>query len=130
MNVFAGLRKEVGHGGNIPSGYQLAWYEPRRRMGIYFPAPLHWLLRALRELSHRVQIAVKAPPIERDEVFLMQRAHREQERLAEEYARGYLVGWHECFHTCLDTVEEEIARVDDAWQIGTFLPAPKPPRKN
>jgi hypothetical protein len=130
MNVFTGLRKEVGHGGNIPPGYQLAWYEPRRRMGIYFPAPLHWLLRALRELNHRVQVAVKAPRIERDEVFQMQRAHRERERLAEEYARGYLVGWHECFHTCLDAVEEEIARVDDAWQIGTLLPPPKPPRKN
>ncbi len=130
MNVFKGLRKEVGHGGNIPPGYQLAWYEPRRRMGIYFPAPLHWLLRALRELNHRVQVAVKAPRIERDEVFQMQRAHRERERLAEEYARGYLVGWHECFHTCLDAVEEEIARVDDAWQIGTLLPPPKPPRKN
>jgi hypothetical protein len=130
MNVFTGLRKEVGHGGNIPAGYQLAWYEPRRRMGIYFPPPLHWLLRALRELSHRVKIAVKAPRIERDEVFQMQRAHRERERLAEEYARGYMVGWHECFHTCLDAVEEEIARVDHAWQIGTLLPAPKPPRKN
>jgi hypothetical protein len=130
MNVFTGLRKEVGHGGNIPAGYQLAWYEPRRRMGVYFPAPLHWLLRAVRELNHRVQIAVKAPRIERDEVFQMQRAHRERQRLAEEYARGYLAGWHECFHTCLDTVEEEIARVDDAWQIGTLLPVPKPPRKN
>jgi hypothetical protein len=130
MNVFTGLRKEISHGGNIPPGYQLAWYEPRRRIGIYFPAPLHWLLRALRELNHRVQIAVKAPRIERDEVFQMQRAHRERQRLAEEYARGYMAGWHECFHTCLDAVEEEIARVDDAWQIGTLLPAPKPPRKN
>jgi hypothetical protein len=38
MNLFNRLRKEVGHGGSIPAGYQLAWYEPRRRMGIYFPA--------------------------------------------------------------------------------------------
>jgi hypothetical protein len=130
MSMFTRLRKEVGHGGNIPAGYQLAWYEPRRRMGIYFPAPLHWVLRLLREVSHRLQIALRAPHIEREEVFQMQRAHRERQRLAEEYARGYLLGWHECFHTCLDAVEEEIARLDEAWEAGTLLPAPKPPRTN
>jgi hypothetical protein len=130
MNVFTRLRKEIGHGGNIPAGYRLAWYEPRRRMGIYFPAPLHWVFRMLREISHRLQIALRAPRIEREDVFQMQRAHRDRKRLAEEYARGYLVGWHECFHTCLDAVEEEIARVDEAWEMGTLLPAPKPPRTN
>ncbi len=114
----------------MPSGYQLAWYEPKRRMGVYFPAPLHWLLRGLRELSHRLQIAVRAPRIECEEVFQMQRAHRERERLSEEYARGYISGWRECFHVCLDAVEEEIDRVDQAWDVGSMLPAPKPPRKN
>ena len=29
----------------IPRGWQMAWYEPRRRIGVYYPAPLHWLLR-------------------------------------------------------------------------------------
>ena len=67
-----------------------------------------------------------APGIERAEVFQMQRAHRE--RLAEEYARSYMAGWRECFRTCLSAVEEEIARVDDTWDVGSFLPAaPKPP---
>jgi hypothetical protein len=130
LNLFIRLRREVGHGGNVPSGYQLAWYEPKRRMGVYFPAPLHWLLRVLRELSHRLQIALRAPRIECDEVFQMQRAHRERERLSEEYARGYISGWRECFHVCLDAVEEEIDRVDQAWDVGSMLPAPKPPRKN
>ena len=130
MKVFAGLRREVGHGGKVPHGYQLAWYEPRRRIGVYFPAPLHWVLRALRELGHRWQIALRAPRIECAEVFQMQRAHREREHLAAEYARGYINGWRECFHTCLDAVEEEIERVDEAWDVGVMLPAPKPPRKN
>ena len=130
MSLFSGLRREVGHGGNVPPGYQLAWYEPRRRMGVYFPSPLHWVLRALREVRHRFQVAMHAPRIECAEVFQMQRAHRERERLAAEYARGYINGWRECFHVCLDAVEEEIDRVDEAWDVGSMLPAPKPPRKN
>ncbi|MFZ3214880.1 MAG: hypothetical protein WA192_02365 [Candidatus Acidiferrales bacterium] len=122
------LRKEVSHGGVIPRGWRMAWYEPRRRVGVYYPAPLHWLLRAGREMIYRVQIAVQAPALERGEVFQMQRAHRERERLAEEYARGYMAGWRECFQTCLSAVEDEVARVDDAWEVGSFFPtAPKPP---
>jgi hypothetical protein len=130
MKLFTGLRREVGHGGNVPAGYQLAWYEPRRRIGVYFPVPLNWALRVLRELGHRLQLALRAPRIERAEVFEMQRAHRERERLAAEYARGYINGWRECFHVCLDAVEEEIERVDEAWDVGSMFPAPKPPRKN
>ena len=26
------LRKEVAHGGRVPRGWHLAWYEPRRRV--------------------------------------------------------------------------------------------------
>jgi len=122
------FRKEASHGGVIPRGWQMAWYEPRRRVGVHDPAPLHRLLRGIREVVHRVLAAVRAPGIERAEVFQMQRAHRERELLAEEYARGYMAGWRECFQTCLSAVEEEIARVDDAWEVGSFLPAaPKPP---
>jgi hypothetical protein len=130
MRLFTGLRREVGHGGKVPAGYQLAWYEPRRRIGVYFPIPLNWALRALRELSHRFQLALRAPRIEHSDVFQMQRAHRERELLAAEYARGYINGWRECFHVCLDAVEEEIERVDEAWDLGSMLPAPKPPRNN
>jgi hypothetical protein len=130
MKLFTGLRREVGHGGKVPAGYQLAWYEPRRRIGVYFPVPLHWALRALRELRHRLHLALRAPRIECSDVFQMQRAHRERELLAAEFARGYINGWRECFHVCLDAVEEEIERVDEAWDVGSMLPAPKPPRNN
>jgi hypothetical protein len=82
------VHKEVSHGGVIPRGWQMAWYEPRRRVGVYYPAPLHWLLRGIREVVHRARAAVRAPGIERADVFQIQRAHRERERLAEEYARG------------------------------------------
>jgi len=121
------VRKEVSHGGVIPRGWQLAWYEPRRRIGVYYPAPLHCLLRGVREVVHRVRSAVRAPGIERAEVFQMQRAHRERERLAEEYARGYMAGWRECFQTCLSAVEEEIARV---WTIPGTLDRSSPRRQN
>jgi hypothetical protein len=132
MNVFAGLRREVGHGGIVPAGYHMAWYEPRRRLGIYYPAPLHWMLRALREFVYRWRVAMLSPGMECAEVFQMQRMHRDRERLAAEYARGYLVGWRECFHTCLDAVTEEIARADDdTWEIRALLPGgPDPPQEN
>lgn len=97
-------------------------YEPKRRVGVYYPAPLNWILRALRELHHRAQLAVRAPGIEREDVFQMQRLHKERERLAEEYARGYMSGWRECFQTCMAAVEEEISHADKVWDISAMFP--------
>jgi hypothetical protein len=124
MKLFDGLRREVGHGGIVPRGWQMAWYEPRRRIGVYYPAPLNWVVRGLREFSYRLRIAVHAPRIEQAQVFEMQRTHRERQRLAEEYARGYLAGWRECFQVCLEAVEEEIARVDEAFDVSSWLALP------
>jgi hypothetical protein len=131
MNATIRLRKEVPHGGNIPPGWQMAWYEPRRRIGVYYPAPLHWILRAIRELAYRLRVALHAPAIERAEVFQMQRMHRERELLADQYVRGYLVGWRECFETCMQTVEEELVHVDEVWDVNAILArAPKPRHEN
>jgi hypothetical protein len=121
MKLTKKLCREVGHGGMIPRGFQMAWYEPRRRVGVYFPAPLHWVIRALREFRYRLRVALRAPAIEHAEVFEMQRTHRERHRLAEEYAQGYLNGWRECFEACMDAVEEEISRVDSVWDAGALL---------
>lgn len=129
MKLFNRLRKEVSSGGVVPHGWQMAWYEPRRRIGVYYPAPLNWVLRALREFSYRLQIALRAPGLERAQVFEMQRTHRERERLAEEYARGYMLGWHECSEACLEAVEGEMARVDEAFDLSLWLsdiPSPRP----
>jgi hypothetical protein len=122
MKIVNSLRKEVTHGGVIPRGWQMAWYEPRRRVGVYYPAPLNWVLRVMRELIHRARMAVRAPGIEHEEVFQMQRLHKEHERMAEEYARGYMSGWRECFQTCLTAVEEEISHADQTWDISALLP--------
>lgn len=109
----------------------MAWYEPRRRVGVYYPAPLHWILRTLREFAYRVRVALRAPRIEHAEALAMQRSHSERQRFADEYARGYLAGWRECFHTCLEAVEEEIGRADEIWDVGDLLSgAPKTSRDN
>ena len=127
MNLLKEWRREVGHGGVVPHGWRMAWYEPQRRVGVYYPAPLHWVLRGLREIEYRAQIAFRAPSLERAQVHQMQRSQRERERLAEEYSKGYMAGWHECFQACLDAVEDEIQRVDEtldasSWALGDKKP--------
>lgn len=115
------LRREVGHGGVVPDGWRMAWYEPPRRVGVYYPAPLHWVLRGFRECSYRLRVALRALRIERAQAFEMNRAHRDRQRLADEYARGYMAGWSECYDACLDAVEDEITRASDVWDAGDML---------
>ena len=115
------LRREIPLGGHIPTSWRMAWYEPRRRVGIYYPAPVHWLVRAWREIRNRLRSAWLAPSIEKAEAREMERLHEQRERLAEEYARGYLSGWRECFQTCIDAVEDEIAGADDVWDVAALL---------
>ena len=124
MNARWKIRWCAGHGARIPRGWRMAWYEPRRRVGVYFPAPLHWLLRGLREIFYRVRMAWRAPGIERAQVFEMQRAHQARQRLADEYARGYMAGWRECYAACIESVREELAAGDDVWDIGRLLTGP------
>ena len=123
------LRRELGHGARVPRGWRMAWYLPRRRVGVYYPRPLHRLLRAAREIFFRLRMALCAPNVEGMQVFAMQRAHHDRERLADEYARGYMEGWRECFQACLTAVEEELAGSGDIWEIGALLtdtpPTPK-----
>lgn len=131
MNLRLKFRMEVGHGGFIPRGWQMAWYEPQRRVGVYYPVPVHWIVRVLRESAYRFRIALDAPRIERAEILAMHRAHCERQRLADEFARGYLAGWRECFHTCLEAVEEEMSRADTIWDVGDlFTGTPKSSRDN
>lgn len=124
------LRKEVGHGGVVPRGWRLAWYEPRRRVGIYYPAPLHWMARAVVECVYRLRLALSAPRVERAELISMQLAHRERQRLADEYSRGYMAGWRECYQTCVDVIEAEISQAQAAWDVGTLLTGGTNPRRS
>ena len=90
-------------------------------MAVYGPVPLHWVLRFGREIFYRLRNMIAAPGIERAEIADMQRKHEEQERLADEYSRGYLNGWRECFHACLTTIEDEFDRASEVWEIGELL---------
>ena len=131
MKACMKLRREMGPGRKIPRGWQLAWYEPRRRVGVYYPSPLHRIARMIRETAYRLRAALDAPPLEGAQVFEMQRTHREREKLAEEYSRGYLKGWRACFQECLTAVEEELTRSDSLWEIGELLTeTPKNTRRN
>ncbi|HTW25326.1 MAG TPA: hypothetical protein VMD78_17115 [Candidatus Baltobacteraceae bacterium] len=118
------LRREAGLGATIPRGWRMAWYEPRRRVGVYYPPPLHWMLHMFRELAYRMRVALKAPSMERADIAAIQQADLERQRLADEYASGYLAGWRECFQTCLEAVQQEVARVDEIWGFGDLLTAP------
>ena len=91
------IGREVTWGGQIPRGWNVAWYEPKRRVAVYFPMPLHWLARIARDLLWRVQLAWNAEPRESHERAEMQRFTYERQVLAQEYSRGYLDGWEECF---------------------------------
>jgi len=130
MNVRSIWRREMPPGARVPRGWRLAWYLPRRRLGVYFPWPLHRLARWLREVRHRVRAAWRAPTLECLQIFEMQRVHQQRLRLADEYARGYLAGWRECFQTCLAAVEDELTRPDDVWEIGALLSDPPPNRES
>jgi len=114
------IRREVAHGAEGPPAWRIAWYEPRRGVDIYSPAPLHWVLRLARELRHRVCGALAAPKIEVAEMLEIRRSFEERQRLADEYSRGYLAGWRECFQACLAAVEE-LAPADDDWVVGDLL---------
>ena len=130
MKLRAGFRREAGHEKSVPRGWRMAWYEPRRRVGVYYPPPMHWVMRAWREIAYRWRLAIRAPRRECADVFEMQRRQRERARLADEYARGYLAGWRECFSICMEAVEE-LAHSDDLWDIGAmFSETKKTPRAN
>ncbi len=106
MTQWLGIRRELTHGVARPRGWRMAWRVPRRRSGIYFPAPLHWLARTLRELAWRVRLLLTAPSREETEIHDAERVYNERRRLAEEFARGYMTGWRECFDACKEALEE------------------------
>jgi hypothetical protein len=128
MNFPLRLKKEAGHGAIVPRGWKMAWYEPRRHVGVYYPVPLHWVARAVREAAYRLRLALQAPGFEGSQFFEMQRQYRERQRMADEYARGYMAGWRECFATCVDAIEPEM-HADDAWEVGALLTNGTNPRR-
>jgi hypothetical protein len=83
--------------------------------------PRNWIFRMAREIGYRWRIAVGAPYMDRALEMERERAFAERERFAEEYARGYLSGWDECYAACLEAVEDEVSRKNDIWAAGELL---------
>lgn len=121
MNIGRFVRREVAQGGKVPAGWRMAWYEPRRHIAVYGPIFLHWLLRLAHEFVYRVHNAIAAPAIEQVEIAEMRKSHREKERFAEEYSRGYLNGWRDCLDACVAAVEDEFSRTSQVWEAGETL---------
>jgi hypothetical protein len=101
------LMRELAPGVAAPVGWRMGWFDPMRHVAIYFPAPLHWLARAAREVKWRVQLAVKSPGMDTERILAAQKQYGERMKLADEYARGYLEGWRECFESCAEIFEDE-----------------------
>jgi len=121
MGISRCILKDITRGGTIPAGWRLAWHEPRRRVAVYAPIPLHWVMRFAREFTHRLRWAFAAPTIEKSESFEVERGRQERQRLADEYSRGYLNGRRECFDACLGAIEDECGRAKEMWQVVELL---------
>ena len=72
-----------------------------------------WVVRGCREVACRAGEAFRAPGLARQQAAIDERAYLEQKRLSEEYGRGYLCGWHECFEACVEAIEEEIGGLEE-----------------
>lgn len=122
--------RQLAQGARVPAGWGRAWYEPGRRVGVYSPMPLHWILRLGRECACRVANAVTAPPIERAQQLAMRRREEQRQQMADEYSRGYLAGWRSCFEACLRAVEGEMEDANSVWEYGDWVAAPPGQREN
>lgn len=89
--------------------WRLAWTEPRRKVSVFYPAPLHWLARAIHEAAWRTKNLWRMPTRESHEAWMIAQRKRETNKLAQEYARGYMTGWQECADAIERAMEEEKA---------------------
>lgn len=110
MKRWFGFRHDCSLGSRKRRGWRLAWYEPRRHTGVYLPIPFHWVARGIREVAYRLRLAYSAPRLQLREYQEATRTLHERERMAEEFARGYLCGWQECFDACKEAVDASVMR--------------------
>ena len=126
MSIGNEQQREVASHGRPSSGWRAAAHKSDRQPETHRRGPLQWAVLVVRELLYRVRLAIEAPPVDVAEGRESERINRDRHLLAEEYSRGYMAGWRECFETCLETVEDEIARTGDVWSMGmTVTGSPK-----
>lgn len=125
MGMAAAADKGMGQKAHALPDAVAGRQNPRRGVRAFYRARLHWFTKGFCEVVCRVRLALGAPSIESAQVLDSQRRHCERQRLAEEYAQGYMAGWRECFETCLEAVEDELVRASEAWNIGGVLGKPE-----
>lgn len=106
---------------SFPESCRAVSWASRRGLANRLTAPWGWIRRAFRELHYRFHAALTMPSLQEALAEHARQRELDRERLAHEYSRGYMAGWRECFDTCLQAVEDEIATGDDVWRMGAFL---------
>ncbi|HTS10607.1 MAG TPA: hypothetical protein VMH00_00685 [Candidatus Limnocylindrales bacterium] len=121
MNVAARFQGMTAAGNDATPRWTLPGREPKQHAERHGQPVRWWIVRLVRNLSYRVRLAATAPTLEQVETRELELRNQRSLQLAEEYSRGYMAGWQECFETCLETVEDEIAQADDLWNLGRSL---------
>ncbi len=94
------------------------WRAWARRAASAVRATIELICRGWRELTRRADLALNAPSLEYQQIADADFAHLVPKRLTEEYARGYLCGWQECFETCMQAIEDEIGALEEGlWEV-------------
>jgi hypothetical protein len=93
-------KREIAEGMGVPRGWHCAWREPKRGVMVCMRAPFHRIAGVWRAFAWRMHVANLAASQEEQERWEMGIRGRERQRLAEEYASGYMSGWRECYEAC------------------------------
>jgi hypothetical protein len=97
--------------------WRVEWRAWARRVASAARATVELIRRGWREFTRRAGLALNAPSLERQQMADADRTYLVRKRLTEEYSRGYLCGWQECFETCMQAIEDEIGALEEGlWE--------------
>lgn len=97
--------------------WRVEWRARARRAVSAVRTTIELICRGWRELTRRTGLALNAPSLEWQRAADERRAYLVRKRLTEEYSRGYLCGWQECFETCMQAIEDEIGALEESlWE--------------
>lgn len=80
-----------------------------------------WTAWLVREIVNRCRLALFSPTFEKYLELQSKWKDQHQQRMAEEYAKGYLDGWHECYAACLDAVEHPVGEDAEIWAVADLF---------
>jgi hypothetical protein len=83
-----------------------------------------WTARLVREIVNRCRLVLFSPTFGKYLEIQSKWKDQQQQRMAEEYAKGYLDGWHECYAACLDAVEHPVGEDAEIWTVADLFTQP------